>query len=285
MATEQDYYTGSEYGSYPYVTLKQVVNDYMASRQKDDYDALAPRHVILNHARRGMRELYMDVSREVRAIEIDVSDTLSIPMPPDYIDYVRVSWVDKYGNLYPITENKSLSISRVYLQDHEYNILFDNDGNVLYGSAATQALQNVDGDTVKEYDIIRPGFTPNQDRTKVFENGSFVVDREDGLLRFDSTVHSKSVVLEYISDGLYTDPNRGETDSKVRIHKYAESALHNYIYWQSIAKRRNVPRYAVIAAKNDYYNSKRVARRRLTSTNVQELLQAARGADMWAPKN
>ena len=279
--SEQTYYEGSDFGGYGYVTLEQVVNDYMASKQPDDYDALAPRHLVVNHARWGLRELYFDALREIKAIEVDLSETLSIPLPPDYVDYVRISWVDELGTLYPMAENKSLSISQVYLQDNEYNLLFDIDGNVLQGSATTQALINAEGEGVKEYNICSPGFTPNLDRSKVFENGSYRIDKDAGLIRFDSSVYSKSVVLEYISDGLYFDTVKGEDDSKARVHKYAEQALHDYIYYKLIKKRKNVPRYAQLAAEKEWYNSKRRAKRRINQANVAELLQAIRGGDVW----
>lgn len=281
--SEQTYYEGSDYGDYGYVTLEQIVNDYMASKQPDDYDAMSPRYLVINHARWGLRDLYFDALREIKAIELDLGPNLAVVLPPDYVDYVRISWVDEYGTMYPMAENNTLSISKVYLQDSDYNILFDIDGNILEGTPATQTLLNIDGEGIREYNICGPGFTPNIDRSKVYENGSYRIDKEAGLIRFDSTVYTKSVVLEYVSDGLYFDPVKGEDETKARVHKYAEQALRNYIYWKLIEKKRHVPRYEKLAARKEYFNSKRIAKRRINQGSVAELLQSVRGGDVWNP--
>ena len=50
---------------------------------------------------------------------------------------------------------------------------------------------------------------PNKDNSKTFPNGRFKVDRSVGVIQFNSTAQSKTIVLEYISDGLYEGSNVG----------------------------------------------------------------------------
>lgn len=287
MATEQGYYEGGEYGGYQNLTLVELVNDYMANRDPDDYDFGVPRHKVIYNARRAIRELYFDAMRDIRAIELDVSETLSIPIPYDYIDYVRISWVDVNGNIYPMAQNNSLSIAKQYLQDADFNLLFDAQGYVLLGTPTTQAYSDDGGNGVKEYNLCntRNGFAPNLDRSKVYENGSYRIDKDAGLIRFSSEVYTKSVLIEYVSDGLYVDPDKGFNESDISIHKHAEAAVESYIYYKNIWKRRNVPRYAQLAARKEWYNEKRKAKRRSAQFTARELRQALRSANTWISRN
>ena len=84
---------------------------------------------VLFHTKIGVQEFNYDISRTEKIQEIEVGTSLSIPMPQDYIHYVRFSFVDAMGIehiIYPAryTSKPSESI----LQDDDYNYLFDADG-------------------------------------------------------------------------------------------------------------------------------------------------------------
>ena len=271
----------SQWGDYSYVTMEQVINDYMANRSEDDYTGNTPRHRVVYQAMRGVRELYYDIMQEIKAIELDLSSSLQITLPEDYVNYVRISWVDERGVLYPMTENKTLSISRVYLQDNNFNILFDNDGNILETSETLDPNEDPNGENVNRYEFCFTGFNPNEDLSKKNPNGSYRIDKNDGVIRFSSDVFSKSIVLEYISDGLYFDTNKGETDSEIKVHKFAESALLDFIFYNLIKQNRHVPANEKARAKKEYYNSRRIAKRRLNQSNKFELLQAFKKSEKW----
>lgn len=283
MATEQSYYESGSTTGDGYLSIETLVNDYMANIDPDDYDHGVKRAKVIYNIRRAIRELYMDVMQDIRAIEMDVSENLSIPIPYDYIDYVRISWVDDNGNVYPMAENKDLSIAKQYLQDSDYNLLFDQNGFALLGTPYTQVYHDDASSSTTEYNLCEynTAFMPNFDRSKVFENGGYVVDKEAGLIRFTSDVYTKAVLLEYVTDGLYVDSQKGFTESDIKIHKYAEAAVHAYVFNANIAKRRNVPRYAQMAARKEWYNEKRKTKRRVSSFTARELRQALRSADTW----
>lgn len=281
MATEQTYFDSGDHGGSMYVTLEQIVNDYMAGRDPDDYDANTPRHVILGRAKRAVRELHMDVMREIRGEELQIGENLQATLPYDYLDYVRISWVDEYGNVFPISENKSLSIANQYLQDSDYNFLYDVDGFRLEGTPTTQLYQENNGNGIKEYNIAGTAFAPNLDRSEQFEDGSYRIDKGDGVIRFDSNIYTKNILLEYVSDGLYVDVDKGFNEAGIRVHKHAEMAMHSYIHYYNIRKRRNVPRYAIAAARKEWFNDKRRAKRRMQQFTAQELYQQIKASDVW----
>src|SRR5690606_13510246 len=89
-------------------------------------------------------------------------------------------------------------------------------------------------------------------------NGWFVIDKRSGTIKFSSQVKGRSVVVEYISDGLeYRD------ESEVMINKLAEQSIYNYIKWMLLGNKLGVQEYIVHRSKKDYYNSLRTTKARL----------------------
>lgn len=283
-----DYYQGdpSNFGNYQYITLEDIVNNYIMSGQDDDYSSNIPRYKVLYQARRAFREMYFDVTREIKAIELELSPTLQVVLPPDFVSFVRVSWVGEDGKIHPMSQDTTMNIAKEYLQDQNYELLFDENGCVLEGDGNHQAdnLETI-GDSGKSYnDCYRSygigHFNPNKNHANQFPNGKFKVDKSSGVIRFGSEVSGSLIVLEYISDGLWTGCE-GLPEHSLRIHKFCESAVLNYIYWQIISRRRNVPEYEKRRAEKGWWNMRRIAKRRMNALNYNELLQVFKGSNRW----
>ena len=88
------------------------------------------RYQILFHAKRGIQELNYDAFKEIKALELDICEDLRFVLPPDFVNWVRLS-LFKNGMLYPLTENIQANSAESYLQDNNCNILFDQSGNIL----------------------------------------------------------------------------------------------------------------------------------------------------------
>ena len=275
-----DYYTGdpSEYGNYQYTKLEDIINNYVMSRTTDDITSSVPRFQILFQARRGMRELYYDVVREIRRIELELSPSLSVILPPDFVNYVRICWVDDEGHLHPMAVDSSMNISAAYLQADDYEYLYDDEGCILIGSGVRESAINTL--TVEELNKVGSGFSPNKDMSKVFKNGKFRMDRESGVIEFSQDVRGKNIVLEYISDGLFTGCE-GRPEKDVKIHKFAEEALMTFIYYALIRQMRNVPANEKQRAKKEFYNMRRIAKRRINTLRQEDILQTFKGESQW----
>ena len=223
MATDAVYYgDNSLWGKYQKISLQEIVTNYMMSLDPDDYNNTVRRAQVLYQARRGMRELYYDVLRSIKAVKLELSDTLMVILPQDYINYVRISWVDSDRKLIPMAINDRIDISRSYLQDSDYAVTFDNDGNILQANndpvAATEAnpapvTVNSDLGSYSYYGFCGNNFQPNADMSQYFANGSYKVDKDRGIIVFSSDVFGKEIVLEYISDGMYINDGEGETET------------------------------------------------------------------------
>ena len=276
--TPAEYYDNPDVqGNYQYVPLEEIINNFMMSRDADDYTATVPRYKILYQAKRGLQELYYDVLRDIRALSLTVSPLLTIVLPPDYINYVRISWVDSEGILHPMAVNSNKTFADTYLQDHAYKILFDNEGCVLKDSSIVPTDgRDSDDKKLHNHCFSDIGFKPNTNLSNVYSNGSFVIDNRGGVIQFSSEIASKNIVLEYISDGLYMGCG-GTDEEKITIHKFAEKALNDFMYFELINQRRNVPFNEKQRARKEYYNSRRVAKRRINTLRRAEILQAFKG--------
>lgn len=274
----------NRHGEYQSITLEEVVNNYLMSRDEDDYTSNSPRYKIIYQAKRGLRELYFDVMQSVRVMELDIPPHLTMILPPDYVDYVRISVVSN-GILYPMAMDNRQNIAMAHLQDNQYNFLYDNNGFVLKGSGNRETLDS--GQSVAtilnnqgDIDVYCARFTPNADLSRSFKNGKFNIDKARGVIEFTSQVEGSSIVLEYISDGLYTEDGQVD-ETHIKVHKFAESALIDYIHWQLVKNRRNVPANEKERARKEYFNSKRQAKRRLSNIKVEDLLQVFKGDSKW----
>ena len=246
---------------------------------------------MVQFGKKAIRELYYDVAKEVISIEFELNPTLIIPLPHDYVRYVRVSAVSPNGRLNPLALDNSNNLAQAYLQDNNYNYLYDSQGDILEGThiqntpATNQKLGILD-DTLDIYgpNALNRGYyaawngTPdfNLNLSKIYQNGSFRINKEEGVMQFNSQADGSIIVLEYISDGLFQ-----RDDSAIKIHKFAEEAVYNFIYWSLIKNRRSVSDNKIERARREWYNMRRVAKRRITPVNYEDIRQILKGSSKF----
>lgn len=287
MSQETYYGDSSQHGQYQWIVLEDMVNDFMAVHGDEGFMKNVPRYKVIYHMKRAVREFTFDVLSIIKAIKLDVSATLQVTLPPDYVEYARLSWVDDEGKLYPITENNKLDITFAYLQDNDYNLLYDADGNILEDTSVIDPNELAETNNLSYYEFCPPGFSPNQDMSQDYRNGSFKIDRDRGRIQFDRDLYQKSLVLEYVSDGLYYDSNTGmdQTERDIKVPKMAEQGIIDMVYYQIIKMKSFVSQGEKNRARKEYYNSKRRTKRRLSKANKEELIQAMKGSNKWIKGN
>ena len=104
-------------------------------------------------------------------------------------------------------------------------------------------------------------------------NGSFFVDCDSGKIHFSSNVSGKTIVLDYLSDGL-------GTAEEMRVHKFAEEAMYKHIAYSilsnSVSGQNLVPRF-----KKERFAETRKAKLRLSNIKIEEITQILRGKSKW----
>lgn len=236
--TPEEYYSvESNHGSYQYFTLKEIVDDLLIeSEDNDSFLKNTKRSRLINLLKRGIRELSRDVANDVLAFEITVPDSLTFPLPHDYVHWVRVSVLvfdqsTKSYRLKPLDINYNIHTAVGYLQNHVGELLFDSNGQILE-SESLNALSR----PYKSYkfDGSDKQFTTNA--AKFSKYGEFVVDERRGFFLFGSELKDREVVIEYVSDGLSHNIGLGS----VKVHKYLREALYDFVVKEVVSSRRNV---------------------------------------------
>ena len=284
--TSQDYYEASVFGGYQYTSIKEIVDNFMVAYVGDGklIDRVAKSDVIF-HAKRGLQEFSYDVLKTVKLQEVELGSSLSIPMPQDYVNYVKICYIDNSGIrriIYPtrLTTNPT----EAPIQDSNYDYIYDSNGDIVEGSSITEErwkkfdTKNVTGDlssedssrvTTEDYlknDYGRRfGSTP--ETTQV--NGFFTIDEKTGSFAFSSDLAGKIIVVEYVSDGL-------GTDAEMKINKLAEEALYKHIAYNVLAAKRNISEYIVQRYKKERRASLRNAKLRLSNMKLSEMTQVMR---------
>ena len=276
------------FGGYRYIPLVDIVNNYiMAFVGEGKLIPKCSRTDVLFHAKRGIQEFSYDISRIEKIQEVEVSSSLSIPFPQDYVNYVRLSRVDESGVehiLFPARHSSAPSES--VAQDDDLNYLFDSDGNLLtmepYTTEEFKKLNNANlagaynnrnilYDTNRDIDRIgdygrRYGLDPELSQ----KSGVFVIDELNGKFSFSAELANKIITIKYISDGL-------GTDDEMQVHKLAEDAIYKYITHAIASTRSNFPEYIINRFKKERRAAMRNAKLRLSNIKLGELAQVMRG--------
>lgn len=292
--TSQYYYENQEnHGSYVYVTLEEVVNNFMQNYTGDNTVlGNVKRYNVLYWARQGMRQFSMDALKEVKAVELELGSTLDIILPPDYVSYVRISWVHpQTGDLMPLSKNTKLPLATAYLQDNDAEILFDNDGYALEGTSNFQLLKDQVKNAENSISVLGCGVSCSGCQyenggclnTAMYKvdtsrnaNGYFNIDTRQGRIHFSSDNASRVLMLEYISDGLeYTE------ESDIKINKMAEYSLNAWINWNLLNNRLGIQEYIIRRAKKDYDTAFRNTKIKLMDLRTHELIHTINQSNKW----
>ena len=276
--TPEDYYNPSNgnLGNYQYLKLSEIISDFeLQAQDTSSYISGMPRSLLLRHAKSALKSLHQDVSSEVKALELTIGDDLTFPLPQDYVDYIRVSLLSGDNTLVPLDINRNLNTADTYLQDHKYEILFDNDGDVLEADG-----NNIVNKPYKSYKIGSATYGGNfqTDTSEFSKHGEFTINERKGKIYFSSGLFDKSIVLEYLSDGVEWERIDA---SEITYHKFLNEALNDLMYYRCIERRTNVPMNEKIRAKNQHKTSAHKAKIKLANFDLQAIKKAMRKSMKW----
>ncbi len=286
----------ANWGSYQYVSLEDIVNNFVLMYQ-GNHSLInnEPTYKILFHAKRGIQELNYDAFKETKVLQLDICDSLRFVLPPDYVNWIRISlW--KNNMLFPLTENIQAISSDAYLQDNDCRILFDIDGNILRPNASELDQSrfdkqkksiylnegspfngyegwNIDGSWYFDWTI---GARYGLNTETANQNPTFRVDQKAGVINFSSGMEGQSCVLEYVSDGMENGDN-----SKITVNKLFEEYIYAYIEYAILRSKFAVQEYIVDRARKQKTALLRNAKIRLSNIHPGRLLMNLRGQDKW----
>lgn len=285
--SQREYYTNSDvnpgddnWGTYQYMLLEDIINNFLLTYVGDDKVInKVERYEVIFHSKRALQELHYDVLREIEGFELEIPDTLKIALPHDFVSLVKVGYVGKDGMAYSINQNFNSSTPKSYLQDgtEHKNMLFDVDGNALRGTPVIEDnwRTGTDGD-VEEPTAEISGKRYGMDTGTANNNGSYLIDKDQGFILFSSNLKGKNIIIEYVSDGLY-----GYAETEIKIHKLAETFMYDYLQSTILKSKFGVQEYIVRRAQKQAAASLRNAKIRLNSIKLAELTQLLKGRNKW----
>ena len=283
--TNAEYYTGNNYGSYIYISLDDIINNFIVAYiGAGKLIPSAKRTDVMFHAKRGMQEFSYDTLKVIKSQELTIPPSLSIIIPQDYVNYVKCSWVDDAGAkhiIYPtrVTSNPT----ELPIQDDTGEPTQDQAGdNLLSAQSLTEERWQSQDQTNnwRPDDYKHPfneglvgqryGLQPEEAQV----NGKFTINERTGTFSFSSDLAGKLIILEYISDGLAFDLD-------MKLPKMAEQAMYMHIAYSILSGRSGVPEYIVNRFKRDRSSALRTAKIRLSNIKIEEIAQVFRNKSKW----
>ena len=135
MNNAQQYYNGNEFGGYQFISLEDIMNNFTATYVGEGkLLEKTLRSDISFHAHRALQELSFDTLKSCKSQEIEIPANLSMVLPHDYVNYVKLVWSDSSGIehiIYPISKTSN---PKPILQDDDGNYRLTAIGTVTEGS-------------------------------------------------------------------------------------------------------------------------------------------------------
>ena len=284
------------YGSYEYIKLTDAIDNFMVGYVGDGkLIQNAKKSDVLFFAKRSLQEFSYDTLKSIHSQELNIPASLSVILPQDYVNYVRVSWIDQLGVkriIYP-ANNLTIAPFETPIQDQAGVPTQDSFGENVEGTSLTterwkrandnlingQLVNNIDEavDFQNAYGFEgswnwgrQYGLDPQTSQI----NGWFNMNEREGKMSFSSNLAGKLIVLEYISDGL-------AYDSDTKVPKLAEDALYASILHSIISTRSGQQEYLVQRLQKDRRAKLRNAKIRLSNIKLDEIVQVMRGKSKW----
>jgi len=269
-----------------FVTLREVVDDFIITMDSDDYVSNANDSAIRNIALRGIREFGFDVSSRVRSLKRTIESNNTITLPDDYVDMIKVGLVSEEGIVHVLGQNKNINYSQKLDTgsttdsaagplDIEANIIQDRDDDKTPSSGSSLSDNDYEYYIFHNY-LYQGGLGRLYGVGGGHMRGEYRINLDQNRIEIDTDVNATELVLEYVAD-------EARSTNPV-IHVYAEEALRCFIYYKLCERKSNVPANEKMRARAEYYNERRKAKARLSNFSKEEALKTIRKNFKQAPK-
>tara|TARA_R100000479_G_scaffold80424_1_gene39053 strand:- start:4431 stop:5267 length:837 start_codon:yes stop_codon:yes gene_type:complete len=273
-----------------FITLRQILDDFILTLDGDDYVSTASDVAIRNFALRGIRELGFDVTSKIKSLKRTVQSNDTVTLPDDYVDLVKIGVVDSDGLVYVLGQNKNLNYSRKYTAAENTTASdagpLNIDDNIVIDREDSKSATGGNSGNVDVVD----GFDSYIFRNYIYENslgrlygmgggqqeGDYRINLDQNRIELEVNSGVTEVVIEYVADeARSTNP---------MVHVYAEEALRAYIYYKLCERKSSVPANEKARARAEYYNERRKAKARLSNFSKEEALRTIRKNYKQSPK-
>jgi len=139
--TQQQYYNSNNYGGYQFISLADVIDNFMATYTGEDKILeKINRPDVSFHAHRALAELSFDVFKSCKAQEIEIPASLAMVLPQDYVNYIKLTWSDSSGIEHVIYPARKTSNPTPILQNSDGDYVLEAIGTL--NNTATVVLDS-----------------------------------------------------------------------------------------------------------------------------------------------
>tara|TARA_R110001592_G_scaffold101662_1_gene287585 strand:+ start:1322 stop:2221 length:900 start_codon:yes stop_codon:yes gene_type:complete len=273
--------SGENLGTYQFTSMDNIISAFMITHVGES--KILPkvdRSEVQFHAMRAIQELSYDVFRSVKSQEIEVPPSLTMRLPQDYVNYVKVVRVDSNGIeriLYPTgkTSNpfalqQNADGSYIYPGNAPTTSINEQSPSNTLTNYQNQTVPDAYSDDTTDIEIDSRGRRYGLDPQYAQANGTFYIDYLRGNIHFGSSLAGQTITLKYISDSL-------GTDSEMHVHKFCEEACYKWIACGLLSTRSNIPPYIMQRFKKEKFAETRKAKIRLSNIKIEEFTQVLKG--------
>ena len=140
--TQQDYYNENDHGNYQFVSLNDIINQFIVVYVGEGKIVSKVKRVdVAFHAQRALAELSFDTFKSCKAQEITVPASLQMILPQDYVNYTKISWVDSAGVKHLLYPTSKTSNPFPIKTDSNNDYVFDENGDLI---STTNLIANGD---------------------------------------------------------------------------------------------------------------------------------------------
>jgi len=299
-------------GSYQFMPLSEIINNFMFTHVGEDkLIPKAQRTDVAFHAQRALAELSFDTFKSCKSQEIIIPPHLTMQLPHDYVNYVKLTTVDSAGIEHIIYPTSKTSNPRSIQQDADgtYSSDTNNDGipDSATGLAFTlnaqgtsfipslrdgigELIYNENSQAWENYKTHEPSENNTSDyqdyQNDIYwpnEGKRFGLDPQHAQINGSYYIDCHAGRIHFSSNLSgktvilkYISDSLG-TDHEMQVHKLAEEALYKWIMYGLLSTRRNVPEYVIQRYKKERFAETRKAKLRLSNIKLEEITQIFRG--------
>lgn len=232
------------------IKLSQVVGEFL-----DTINAGPAEYArAYRFAMRGMRNLEWDVTGENYECELPVECDMTVCLPDDFINLVRIGIINSKGEVATLTQNNDLTLSDGLRQGGDYTPTADTVDDFLFSDNNYRVYSSASSLSVGSYPNI----------------GEYKVEREQGLIILNPDFCYDTVTVKYL--------RRKKVKGEYMINELSVEALVAYIDWQWHKNKPGVSYSDKATKRMEWFNEKRLAKSRIKNTTKQILSQIARQA-------
>ena len=239
-----------------WIQIDEVVSAYLDRSEQSVHRQFKIWHIAFD----GLKELGIDFFSTVKSLKLPVNGNLTVNLPPDYLNYVKIGVFNDRSEVIPLYYNPKLTFfsdtrtnRSTVTEDDTLDTLF-NGINGVFGSFIFSNYW-VDGIFGPLYGV--PSGAPFV--------GSFKIDNANGLIVLNEGFFYPYIVLEYIAS---PQPQQGTYFLPFQF----KEALQAYIAWKDIQWMPNSRKGNggdKQQRRHDFYNERRLAKARYQPFQIE----------------